>query len=70
LSRIIELFSGSIEIDGVDISKLPIKEVRKRITVIPQDATMFTGTLRFNLDPENLVNEERILQVMKAAQLE
>lgn len=60
LSRIVELASGSISIDGIDISKVPIKEVRKRITVIPQDPTMFTGTLRFNLDPEKTVADERI----------
>jgi ABC-type multidrug transport system fused ATPase/permease subunit len=35
LSRIVELFSGSIEIDGINIADLPIKEVRKKITVIP-----------------------------------
>jgi ABC-type multidrug transport system fused ATPase/permease subunit len=35
LSRIVELYSGSIEIDGINIANLPIKEVRKKITVIP-----------------------------------
>jgi ABC-type multidrug transport system fused ATPase/permease subunit len=37
LSRIVEVESGTIRIDGIDIARLPIKEVRKRITVIPQD---------------------------------
>ena len=53
ISRIVEIFEGQISIDGIDIQKLPLEEVRKRITVIPQDPTMFTGTLKFNLDPEN-----------------
>lgn len=51
LTRIVELEKGSIEIDGVDISKIDIKELRDQITMIPQEPTLFTGTLRFNLDP-------------------
>lgn len=51
LSRIIELCDGSIKIDGVDISTLDLSLVRQKITVIAQDPTLFTGTLRFNLDP-------------------
>ena len=53
LSRIVEIFKGQILIDGIDITKIPLDELRDRITLIPQDPTLFTGTLRFNLDPEN-----------------
>jgi ABC-type multidrug transport system fused ATPase/permease subunit len=70
LSRIVEIASGTINIDGVNISDLPLNELRRRITVIPQDPTMFTGTLRFNLDPEGIVEDERIIQLLKEAQLE
>jgi ATP-binding cassette subfamily C (CFTR/MRP) protein 1 len=51
ISRIVELFSGKIFIDGVDISKLNLNFLRSRITVIPQDPILFKGTLRYNLDP-------------------
>ena len=51
LSRIIELCGGSIKIDGVDISTLDLSFIRKKITIIAQDPTLFTGTLKFNLDP-------------------
>lgn len=51
LSRIVELCGGKIEIDGVNISEIDINQVREKITVIAQDPTLFTGTLRFNLDP-------------------
>jgi ATP-binding cassette subfamily C (CFTR/MRP) protein 1 len=70
LSRIVEVLRGQILIDGVDIARLPIKQVRRRITVIPQDPTMFTGTLRFNLDPEGKASDERIFEVLRAAGLE
>lgn len=52
LSRIIELFTGSIKIDGVDISQVPLKVLRSKVTVIPQQPILFSGTLRFNLDPD------------------
>lgn len=70
MSRIVEILEGHILIDDVDIRNLNLDYLRSRITVIPQDPTMFTGTLRFNLDPEGKVADDRILDVMKAAQLE
>ena len=51
LSRIVEICGGSIIIDGVNISEIDINQVREVITVIAQDPTLFTGTIRFNLDP-------------------
>jgi len=51
LSRIVEICGGNILIDGVDINQIDINQVRSKITVIAQDPTLFTGTIRFNLDP-------------------
>ncbi|KAH9032928.1 P-loop containing nucleoside triphosphate hydrolase protein, partial [Lactarius hengduanensis] len=45
-----ELESGSISIDGVDISNLGLNDVRNVISIIPQDSPLFSGTLRSNLD--------------------
>ena len=70
ISRIVEIFEGQIQIDGIDIQKIPLKELRRRITVIPQDPTMFTGTLRFNLDPEEICTDEEITYLLKKAQLD
>mmetsp|Transcript_84054 Transcript_84054/g.116116 ORF Transcript_84054/g.116116 Transcript_84054/m.116116 type:complete len:388 (+) Transcript_84054:482-1645(+) len=67
LSRIVEIVSGSIKIDGINIREVELNYLRSRITVIPQDPTMFTGTLRFNLDPENQVSDDRIYQVLESA---
>ncbi|KIY74057.1 hypothetical protein CYLTODRAFT_385456 [Cylindrobasidium torrendii FP15055 ss-10] len=49
--RFVDPSSGRILIDGVDISKIGIHDLRERLTFIPQDATLFSGTLRENLDP-------------------
>ena len=51
LSRIVELYAGKIMIDGVSISDIDINQVREKVTVIAQDPTLFTGTIRFNVDP-------------------
>jgi ATP-binding cassette subfamily C (CFTR/MRP) protein 1 len=51
LFRLTEPTSGSIRIDGIDISVLNLTELRKRIAIIPQEPTMFLGTIRSNLDP-------------------
>lgn len=40
-----------IKIDGVDTGTIPVEELRSRISIIPQDPVLFSGTLRRNLDP-------------------
>jgi len=51
LLRIVELSSGSIKIDGVDIRTVGLKKLRSKIAVIPQDPVLFSGTVRTNIDP-------------------
>ncbi|KAL7749283.1 hypothetical protein RI367_005435 [Sorochytrium milnesiophthora] len=51
LFRILEATQGSVEIDGQDISKVGLADLRSRLTIIPQDPALFEGTLRDNLDP-------------------
>lgn len=70
LSRIVEIIEGKIKIDDLDIRNIHLKYLRSRITVIPQDPTLFNGTLRFNLDPENLVSDSRIIELLNKAKLD
>ncbi|TFK50633.1 P-loop containing nucleoside triphosphate hydrolase protein, partial [Heliocybe sulcata] len=62
--RFVDPTSGRIVIDGVDISTIGVHDLRSRITFIPQDATLFSGTLRDNLDPFNEHTDEECLDVL------
>ena len=61
LFRIIEPVSGSIIVDGHDISKMGLHDLRSRLTIIPQDPILFTGSIRFNLDPTGVHNNDESL---------
>jgi ABC-type multidrug transport system fused ATPase/permease subunit len=45
------LINGQIKIDNIDIASIGLDDVRNRISIIPQDPVLFTGTMRNNLDP-------------------
>ncbi|MCI4394913.1 hypothetical protein PGIGA_G00174300 [Pangasianodon gigas] len=69
LFRIMEAAEGHIMIDGVDISTLGLHTLRNRLTIIPQDPVLFSGTLRMNLDPFEVFSDEEIWKVLELAHL-
>ncbi len=58
------LLSGEIYIDGVPISTIPLPILRRAMSIIPQDPNLFSGTLRYNLDPFNESPENDINSVL------
>ncbi|XP_050673788.1 multidrug resistance-associated protein 1 isoform X2 [Leptidea sinapis] len=70
LFRIVEASSGRILIDGIDISSLGLQQLRSRITIIPQDPVLFSGTLRMNLDPFQTYSDDDIWRSLRHAHLE
>mmetsp|Transcript_32813 Transcript_32813/g.52531 ORF Transcript_32813/g.52531 Transcript_32813/m.52531 type:complete len:1421 (+) Transcript_32813:30-4292(+) len=58
-----------IEIDDVDIGKIGLRDLRKNISVIPQDPILFTGTIRFNLDPFDERSDEELIQSLKSCHI-
>ncbi|XP_023935367.1 multidrug resistance-associated protein 1 isoform X2 [Bicyclus anynana] len=69
LFRIVEAMSGKILIDGIDISTIGLHQLRSRITIIPQDPVLFSGTLRMNLDPFGVYSDEDIWRSLEHAHL-
>ena len=65
LFRLIEAYEGSINIDDIDISLIPLEKLRKNITIIPQDPVLIEGSLRFNIDPFNYYTNKQIIEVIK-----
>ena len=64
LLRFIEPHSGSISIDGIDISKIGLSDLRRNITVLQQDAILFQGTIRQNLDPFDEHDDNELWDVL------
>lgn len=69
LFRILEAADGSIEVDGKDIAKVGLHDLRSRVTIIPQDPVLFSGTLRFNVDPAGTVSDEEVWRALELAHL-
>ncbi|KMU83907.1 canalicular multispecific organic anion transporter 1 [Coccidioides immitis H538.4] len=69
LFRLTELSGGSIEIDGIDISTIGLHDLRSRLAIIPQDPTLFRGTVRSNLDPFNQYSDLELWSALRKADL-
>ncbi|XP_056392341.1 multidrug resistance-associated protein 1 isoform X2 [Hyla sarda] len=69
LFRINEAASGEIIIDGCNIAKIGLHDLRFKITIIPQDPVLFSGSLRMNLDPFEKYSDEEVWTSLELAHL-
>ncbi|XP_027336483.1 ABC transporter C family member 8-like isoform X2 [Abrus precatorius] len=69
LFRLIEPSRGDILIDGINICSMGLKDLRMRLSIIPQEPTLFKGSVRTNLDPLGLYSDDDIWKALQKCQL-
>ncbi|PGH14692.1 hypothetical protein AJ79_02858 [Helicocarpus griseus UAMH5409] len=69
LFRFLEARGGTIHVDGIDVSKLKLHDLRSRLAIIPQDPVLFSGTIRSNLDPFEEFSDEELRDALERVHL-
>tara|TARA_R110002050_G_scaffold274726_1_gene419269 strand:- start:286 stop:1380 length:1095 start_codon:yes stop_codon:yes gene_type:complete len=69
LFRLVELASGRITIDGMNIGDLGLEDLRSHLAIIPQDPVLFAGTMRDNLDPFQNYSDHEVWEALEQSHL-
>ncbi|KAJ8363811.1 hypothetical protein SKAU_G00126420 [Synaphobranchus kaupii] len=69
LFRLLEAADGEITIDEVKISDIGLHDLRSKLTIIPQEPVLFSGTLRMNLDPFDMYTDEELWKALELSHL-
>ncbi|KAG8727460.1 hypothetical protein FRC12_022480, partial [Ceratobasidium sp. 428] len=67
--RFVDPAGGNITLDGIDITSIGLDDLRSRLTLIPQDAVLFTGNIRDNLDPFNEFSDAELISILQRVHL-
>ncbi|KAL3506675.1 hypothetical protein ACH5RR_032057 [Cinchona calisaya] len=67
--RLVDPTEGAILIDGLNLSTIGVHDVRSHLSIIPQDPTLFGGSIRYNLDPLSEQSDHEIWEVLEKCQL-
>ncbi|XP_022081531.1 multidrug resistance-associated protein 7-like [Acanthaster planci] len=70
LFRMVEIQSGQVSIDGVDLAHLSLEELRSKLAIIPQDPFLFIGSIRENLDPTERFSDRDLWVVLEKCHLQ
>lgn len=65
----VEISKGRITVDGIDIGKLGLAQLRQSLSIIPQEPVLFNGTIRSNLDPFSVYEDQRLWDALRRAWL-
>nr|QNH67882.1 ATP-binding cassette transporter subfamily C member 1 X7 [Brachionus rotundiformis] len=69
LFRMLDFISGDVLIDQVNIEKIGLHDLRHKLTIIPQESVIFSGTIRMNLDPFGIYSDEELWKALELAHL-
>lgn len=69
LFRLVEPYSGEMLIDDLDALQMPLHELRSNISIVPQEPTLFKGSVRFNLDPFNQFSDDQLWAALTSVHL-
>ncbi|XP_041671462.1 ATP-binding cassette sub-family C member 3 isoform X2 [Cheilinus undulatus] len=69
LFRLLEAAAGEITIDEVKIAEIGLHDLRSKLTIIPQEPVLFSGSLRMNLDPFEKYNDEEVWKALELSHL-
>jgi ATP-binding cassette, subfamily C (CFTR/MRP), member 4 len=60
---------GRILIDGIDTSEINLESLRSKVSIIPQDPVLFSATIRYNLDPFDIYQDDEIWRALEVVEL-